>query len=167
MSDLKFICDRMLKKLAIWLRIAGYDTLYIADLEFDGDEDTYMVYNHKDRILQRPMHNTGCIERMKPLAHMLQDQHVRFVIDGGDRRAEAIGFRSKATVATARGGVGYGFSPISVVDFHGSILYSLGPVIRGGRVRRMPSGEGESNPSVSRSQMNRYMAWTRKVRQPY
>ena len=51
MSELKFICDRMLKKLATWLRIAGYDTLYIADLEFDGDEDTYMVYNHTDRIL--------------------------------------------------------------------------------------------------------------------
>jgi len=51
LSELKFICDRMLKKLAIWLRIAGYDTLYVADLEFDGDEDTYMVYNHTDRIL--------------------------------------------------------------------------------------------------------------------
>lgn len=47
----KFLCDRMLKKLAIWLRIAGYDTLYIADLEFEGDEDTYMVCNHLDRIL--------------------------------------------------------------------------------------------------------------------
>ncbi len=51
MSELKFICDRMLKKLAIWLRIAGYDTLYIADLKFNGDEDTFMVYNHTDRIL--------------------------------------------------------------------------------------------------------------------
>ncbi|HIP62719.1 MAG TPA: hypothetical protein EYH04_01115 [Archaeoglobus profundus] len=47
----KFICDRMLKKLAIWLRICGYDTLYIGDLKFDGDEDTYMIYNHTDRIL--------------------------------------------------------------------------------------------------------------------
>ncbi len=51
MSELKFLCDRMLRKLATWLRIAGYDTLYIADLEFEGDEDTYMVYNHTDRIL--------------------------------------------------------------------------------------------------------------------
>ncbi len=51
MSELKFLCDRMLRKLATWLRIAGYDTLYVADLEFDGDEDTYMVYNHTDRIL--------------------------------------------------------------------------------------------------------------------
>ncbi len=51
MNELRFICDRMLKKLATWLRIAGYDTLYIADLNFDGDEDTFMVRNHTDRIL--------------------------------------------------------------------------------------------------------------------
>ena len=41
----------MLKKLATWLRISGYDTLYVADLDIEGDEDTYMVYNHTDRIL--------------------------------------------------------------------------------------------------------------------
>jgi len=41
----------MLGKLTTWLRIAGYDTLNVADLNVDGDEDSYMVYNHRDRIL--------------------------------------------------------------------------------------------------------------------
>ncbi|AEA46809.1 Mut7-C RNAse domain-containing protein [Archaeoglobus veneficus] len=50
-GELKFICDRMLGKLATWLRIAGYDTLYVGSIEVDGNEDTYMVHNHKDRIL--------------------------------------------------------------------------------------------------------------------
>lgn len=51
MSKLKFICDRMLGKLTTWLRISGYDTLYVADLNVEGDEDDYMLHNHKDRIL--------------------------------------------------------------------------------------------------------------------
>jgi hypothetical protein len=49
--SLKFICDRMLGKLTTWLRIAGYDTLYVNDLNILGDEDTYMLRNHRDRIL--------------------------------------------------------------------------------------------------------------------
>ena len=48
---MKFICDRMLGKLTTWLRIAGYDTLYVSDLNILGDEDTYMLRNHRDRIL--------------------------------------------------------------------------------------------------------------------
>lgn len=47
---MKFICDRMLGKLAIWLRISGYDTLYIGDFNFD-DEDQALLENFKDRIL--------------------------------------------------------------------------------------------------------------------
>ncbi len=46
----RFIVDRMLGKLATWLRIAGYDTLYIGDFEVD-DEDKYLLENHRDRIL--------------------------------------------------------------------------------------------------------------------
>lgn len=46
----KFVCDRMLGKLTTWLRISGYDTLYIGDLNVEN-EDTYMVKNHWDRIL--------------------------------------------------------------------------------------------------------------------
>jgi|GEM_PF-122175 hypothetical protein len=49
--SLKFICDRMLGKLTTWLRIAGYDTLYVSELNILGDEDTYMLRNHRDRIL--------------------------------------------------------------------------------------------------------------------
>ncbi|RLI74627.1 hypothetical protein DRP04_14485 [Archaeoglobales archaeon] len=49
--DPKFICDRMLGKLATWLRISGYDTLYVGDLEIRGDEDEYMLQNFLDRIL--------------------------------------------------------------------------------------------------------------------
>lgn len=51
----KFICDRMLGKLATWLRISGYDTLYVGDFSFDGNqrkkEDTFMLKNYTDRIL--------------------------------------------------------------------------------------------------------------------
>ncbi len=47
---MKFIADRMLGKLATWLRIFGYDTLYIADFETD-DEDLFLLENFKDRIL--------------------------------------------------------------------------------------------------------------------
>jgi len=40
----------MLGKLATWLRISGYDTLYAGDLNVKN-EDTYMVKNHHDRVL--------------------------------------------------------------------------------------------------------------------
>ncbi len=49
---MKFMVDRMLGKLARWLRIAGYDTLYIADLPVNKEvEDDYMAANHEDRVL--------------------------------------------------------------------------------------------------------------------
>lgn len=49
---MKFVVDRMLGKLARWLRIAGYDTLYISDLPVEKEvEDDYMAANHEDRIL--------------------------------------------------------------------------------------------------------------------
>ncbi len=47
----KFICDRMLKRLAVWLRIFGYDTLYAGDLNIEGDEDFFLVNEFRDRIL--------------------------------------------------------------------------------------------------------------------
>jgi len=47
----KFICDRMLKRLAVWLRIFGYDTLYVGDLDIEGEEDTFLVNNFRDRLL--------------------------------------------------------------------------------------------------------------------
>lgn len=50
MVEMKFICDRMLGKLAVWLRISGYDTLYVGDFETE-DEDEFLLRNHPDRIL--------------------------------------------------------------------------------------------------------------------
>lgn len=50
MVEMKFICDRMLGKLAIWLRISGYDTLYVGDFKTE-DEDDFLLKNHVDRIL--------------------------------------------------------------------------------------------------------------------
>ncbi|MCS7119272.1 MAG: Mut7-C RNAse domain-containing protein [Archaeoglobaceae archaeon] len=47
---MKFICDRMLGKLATWLRISGYDTIYIGNLKKE-DEDDFLLKNHLDRIL--------------------------------------------------------------------------------------------------------------------
>ncbi len=51
MKELKFICDRMLGKLATWLRIAGYDTIYIGDIDCDCEEDDYMLVHYPDRVL--------------------------------------------------------------------------------------------------------------------
>lgn len=48
---MKFLTDRMLGKLTTWLRISGYDTVSIADLNVEGDEDEFMLKNLKDRIL--------------------------------------------------------------------------------------------------------------------
>ncbi|MEM0203931.1 MAG: Mut7-C RNAse domain-containing protein [Archaeoglobaceae archaeon] len=50
MVEMKFICDRMLGKLAVWLRISGYDTLYVGDFKIE-DEDEFLLRNHVDRIL--------------------------------------------------------------------------------------------------------------------
>ena len=47
----KFLCDRMLGKLATWLRLFGYDTLYAGDLEVEGDEDFFLINEFRDRIL--------------------------------------------------------------------------------------------------------------------
>lgn len=47
---MKFICDRMLGKLAVWLRISGYDTLYVGDFKIEN-EDEFLLKNHTDRIL--------------------------------------------------------------------------------------------------------------------
>ena len=41
----------MLGKLVTWLRIFGYDTLYVGELEIKLDEDKALVNNFKDRIL--------------------------------------------------------------------------------------------------------------------
>lgn len=50
MVEMKFVCDRMLGKLAIWLRISGYDTLYIGDFKIENEDD-FLLKNHTDRIL--------------------------------------------------------------------------------------------------------------------
>ncbi len=47
---MRFIADRMLGKLATWLRIFGYDTLYVGDFETE-DEDLFLLENFRDRIL--------------------------------------------------------------------------------------------------------------------
>ena len=51
LSDPKFLTDRMLGKLTTWLRILGYDVLYVGDLNVEGDEDVYLLKHHKNRIL--------------------------------------------------------------------------------------------------------------------
>ena len=51
LNEPTFITDRMLGKLTTWLRIFGYDVLYVGDLKIGGDEDNYLLNNHKNRIL--------------------------------------------------------------------------------------------------------------------
>lgn len=50
MVEMRFICDRMLGKLAVWLRISGYDTLYIGDFATENEDD-FMIENFRDRVL--------------------------------------------------------------------------------------------------------------------
>ncbi len=47
---MKFLTDRMLGRLTRWLRISGYDTVSISELNV-ADEDTFMLENMRDRIL--------------------------------------------------------------------------------------------------------------------
>jgi len=59
---MKFIADRMLGKLAIWLRLMGYDTLYentVAD-----EELLSLLKSSPDRILLS--RNVGLVERLDP-----------------------------------------------------------------------------------------------------
>jgi len=41
----------MLGRLTRWLRISGYDTVSVSELEFDEEEDEFMLRNLRDRIL--------------------------------------------------------------------------------------------------------------------
>ncbi|MDY6965110.1 MAG: Mut7-C RNAse domain-containing protein [Halobacteriota archaeon] len=54
MNDRKFIVDRMLGRLVTWLRILGYDTLYIKDVKvnFKEEDDLLLIISKAcDRIL--------------------------------------------------------------------------------------------------------------------
>jgi|Deesub1362A_J573_1020465.scaffolds.fasta_scaffold00338_26 hypothetical protein len=48
---MKFILDRMLGKMRIWLRLYGFDTLYVGELNVEGDEDRFLLEYFSDRIL--------------------------------------------------------------------------------------------------------------------
>ncbi len=41
----------MLGKMRIWLRLCGYDTLYVGEMDIDIEEDDYLLLNYRDRIL--------------------------------------------------------------------------------------------------------------------
>ncbi|TXT57779.1 MAG: hypothetical protein BAJATHORv1_10486 [Candidatus Thorarchaeota archaeon] len=45
---MRFVVDAMLGKVAIWLRLAGYDTLYSGTLD---DDDALVISAEEDRIL--------------------------------------------------------------------------------------------------------------------
>lgn len=47
-EEIKFLADRMLGKLAKWLRIFGYDTLYPS---FDNDLSLILIARQENRIL--------------------------------------------------------------------------------------------------------------------
>ena len=66
---MKFVCDRMLRRLATWLRLSGYDTL--CDWTCDPrKEDTFLVENFPDRILLT--RDRELYERRKQRGHPAQ-----------------------------------------------------------------------------------------------
>ena len=72
-----FITDRMLGKLTTWLRIFGYDVLYIGDLKIDENEDNYLLNNHKNRILltkDRELHRRAVKDGRKSILIRSNDQ---------------------------------------------------------------------------------------------
>ena len=59
---MKFIADRMLGKLAIWLRLMGYDTFYKNTVS--DEELLSLLESSPDRILLS--RNVGLVERLDP-----------------------------------------------------------------------------------------------------
>lgn len=49
--DERFLCDLMLGKLAVYLRLCGYDTVYAGDLQDPGDERLRTLATEEDRRL--------------------------------------------------------------------------------------------------------------------
>ncbi len=89
---MKFLVDRMLGKLAIWLRIFGYDTLYIADFNV-RDEDTFMLENYVDRILltrDKELYER-CIKKRRKVILIKSDEvinQIRELVDSLNIRTE-------------------------------------------------------------------------------
>ncbi len=48
---MKLILDRMLGKMKVWLRLCGYDTLYVGEMDIREDEDEFLLMHHRDRVL--------------------------------------------------------------------------------------------------------------------
>ncbi len=62
---MKFIVDCMLGKLAKWLKILGFDTLYFSKIE---DEDFLKLAEREARIILT--RDTGMIEKSRRLEHL-------------------------------------------------------------------------------------------------
>jgi len=87
----KFLCDRMLGKLATWLRISGYDTVYVGDLKLNNrrKEDTFILNSFKDRILltrDRELYNR-CISSRRDAIFIKSDS-----VEGQIREMIELGF---------------------------------------------------------------------------
>ncbi len=85
----KFLCDRMLGKLATWLRLFGYDTLYAGDLEVEGDEDFFLINEFRDRILltrDKELYNRA--KGLRPVFLIKSDR-----LEGQLRELKALGIR--------------------------------------------------------------------------
>ncbi len=79
---MKFIADRMLGKLATWLRIFGYDTLYIGDFDVE-DEDTFLLENFTDRLLltrDKELYDR-CLKRGRKVFFVRSDSVIEQIAD--------------------------------------------------------------------------------------
>ncbi len=79
----------MLGKLATWLRLFGYDTLYAGDLEVEGDEDFFLINEFRDRILltrDKELYNRA--KGLRPVFLIKSDR-----LEGQLRELKALGIR--------------------------------------------------------------------------
>ncbi len=87
---MKLILDRMLGKMRVWLRLCGYDTLYIGELDVDMDEDEFLLMRLKERVL---------VTRDRELYRKsIRRGREAVLIEGNDLRSQLVELKEKLSL---------------------------------------------------------------------